>query len=369
MPHEACTTIILHTRDRPEFVIRCLDYYSRHAAQIRLKLVVADGSRPQAWARLAEDLDRLASSHDIELMHCSAETPFAKRLEQALDHVSTPYVLLAADDDFYMLDWIEAAEDLLDGDVTFGVVYGHVLKFELERFVPYSDRVEFSVETTRNPPFRWLEDETTAQRLTELGNPATDLATAGWYALQRTSLLKLIIATAVHADLNPYGLEKLMIFAQAALARTRKLDRIHLARQVNRDEKRPPYGYRAQSATLRKLLDAAASLLVDHAGLQGEAAEELVALTFRGEIAQLERADSKRHLRTLADRIPQLRSLWTRAQTYRPGPWRTSGTAQDARFPPPPEISSDHPAVKIVREAVWCRGKPCPKSPFIVCCS
>lgn len=164
-----------------------------------------------------------------------------RRLGRGLDAVTSPYVILAADDDLYFFDWIKRGVALLDADPSFGIVYGHTMRFALDDFVPYASSVRCFVNPIENPPERWLEAGTARQRLVDVSDTASDLATTGWYAMQRTDQLREIIGLALRRGLNNPMFEKFLIFAQAALGKTRRLDEIFLARQMDVGPPRPPF--------------------------------------------------------------------------------------------------------------------------------
>ena len=44
----------------------------------------------------------------------------------------------------------------LDNNNDYGCVYGHLLKFTLDKFVPYGKIVNFEISKDNNPPNPWL---------------------------------------------------------------------------------------------------------------------------------------------------------------------------------------------------------------------
>lgn len=311
-------------------------------------MIVTDGSDEEQWAAINASTKDQELSRRPTMLHSSYDTPLSERLAEALSLVDTPYVMLAADDDLYFPDWLEAGVSLLDTDASFGVVYGHTVQFEIADYQPFGRLQRFCIKEEKNPPPRWLEGYTVFERLEELGRPETDLATVGWYALQRTDLLKTIVTKSVENNFDGYLMEKFLIFCQAALFRTRMIDRIFLARQTNNREQRPPFSFQKEQAGLARLKQASAQLLTEQAGVAESSAFELVGSFYSGDIAQLKRADSKELLRRLANSLPLVRAAWDATA-------RSVGFhkrhLRDPRFPSAPTISEEHPAVVALARA------------------
>jgi glycosyltransferase domain-containing protein len=338
--------ILVHTANRPWFLLRLLDYYQSVPDVRGIEVVVLDASRDEAAATFERERRRRRYDFPLRVLRRDPSWSIYRRLGFALDSIASPYLILAADDDLYFFDWIPGAIELLDSDPTFGTVYGHTLRFEMDEFVPYGTRVEYFIDPDTNPPNRWLEGETAAERLAELGNPETYPATAGWYALQRTSELRIIVDLAIKHELSDAFFEKFLIFAQAALHKTRRIDRVFLARQCARGEVRAPASFRDSAGQIARLRAACLELLAG-LGFEGRAAEDLFELAHRGDFAEMKRADAKRHLRRIADAVPLLRRIWEWLM-----PKTGAAFELDERLPKPPSIDECQREVAIVRRIV-----------------
>jgi len=301
-----------------------------------IEVIVADGSSSKIWSNLEKAINDNQYRHNIKLLHHDFDTSFLQRLNDAVEMVTTPYVLLAADDDLYMFDWLTEAENLLNANSSFGVVYGHALRFELHRFIPYGKIIKLEIERNRNPPYRWLEGETPTERLKSIGDPTTDLATFGWYALQRTDLLKSILNAARIYGLNNYGLEKLMIVAQAALVRSRQLAQIHIARQVNRQERRAAFSYENEAKTIKSIVDAVEFLVKDHPHFKNRSNREILMIALQGEVRQLKAVHDRRYLRAIADCLPSMHAIWEKYLRFCQS--KNVVDNYDHRFSDPPDI-------------------------------
>ena len=354
MPYCDKVTILIHTKNRPWFLLRLLNYYNETIGSVGINVIILDGSDHERFSIISEELNRRKYSLRTRVLHHSQSSSFSYRMAAALPLISTPYVLLAADDDFYFFDWLKPAVDLLDRDSSYGIVYGHTLRFELECYEPCGKLVRFTFSRP-NPPARWLEGHTPAERLIELGR--SEWATMGWYALQRTEILSIIVNNAKEYHLDGYHFEKFLIFCQTALSKTRMLDYIYLARQINNDEKRPPNSFKVERGSLKNLMDASASILSQYKNLDMESSISMVEHVFRAEISQLKKNDSRRYLRAVGDRFPYLRKLKSRFDRFMRGKRSRSGQSlPDLRFPSSPKIGSDDPRIKDITDAVSCTG-------------
>ena len=350
MPCFEKVTILIHTKNRPGFLLRLLSYYYEKLGQQGIKVLVLDCSNEENFLEITEGLGRQSELSHIHVLHHPPSSSFPVRMTEALRLISTPYVLLAADDDLYFFDWLKPAVDLLNTDSSFGVVYGHTLRFELEEYRPYGRLIKFDFSRP-NPPARWLEGDTPEARLTELGR--SDWTTMGWYALQRTELFSIIVNAAKQSALDGFEFELLLVFCQAALTKTRMLDDIYLARQINQDEKRPLYSYKKERKSLEVLKATAVAILSKYNDSDESAAAIMVEGVFAAELCQLKENDSRRYLRKIADCFPGLRDLkyWFYGALMRER-LVADPLDPDARFPPTPEVGLGHPKIKDIIQAV-----------------
>ena len=345
-------TFLVHTRNRPDFLVRLLDHFDRSVGLDRVNLIVLDGSDEERWRISEREMNARGFAGRIEILHASSTTGFDERLNKGAHMASTPYVVLAADDDLYLFDWLEEAVALLDADASFGTVYGHVLFFELDEYRPHGELLNCYVHPRRSPPIRWLEAPTAKGRLLELADGETEPAVTGWYAIQRTEQLRTILEASRALDLPLELLEYLLIFCQAALGKTRMLDRPFLARQEDRRNRHPFPNPAAFQSSLGRLADYCTELLRREEKMSAAEARQVVEQFFSGTARLVERTHSKRHLRRVADHLPLLRGAWNRLRG-RPATAAATRASHypDRRLPPIPNIDREHPAVKMIEEA------------------
>lgn len=301
-------TILLHTSNRPEFLLRALDYYERIFGGTDIRLIILEASNFECWTQFENEWKRREYSMHIEIIRGKRESPLYDRIAAGLDKVHSPYIMFAADDDFYFYEWIEEGVAILEGDASIGTVYGHTLRFELDRYSPFGDDVRFSIGGPENPPRQWLDAPTPAERVANLASSQLGVATTGWYALQRADQLRTILEIA-----KKYRIEKLFerffVVSQAALSRTHMLDQVYLARQIAPGFAHPPFSFKENAQEINRVIAASIEIFLGIDGIQKEDAVTLVGRSYASELALMKTADRKRHLRRIAAKLPILRLL------------------------------------------------------------
>ena len=346
-------TFVLHTRNRPDFLSRCLDHFEQELGSSGARLVITDGSDPDMWAIVEKSLRERGDFDRYVILHSDPPVSMRDRLAESLARVETDYVALAADDDFYFKDWIAPAAALLDSDGDFSTVYGHALFFYLEGYRAYGEQVECWVHPRTAVPQWWQEHETPAERLQELNRPRQDTAFMGWYALQRTAQLRAIFDLAVRIDLRHEMLEHVITLVQTITGKTRMLDTIFLARQEKREhDHRFPTPQEAERSIL-DLTEACLPLLMERQPMAEADARKLLEGYFAGPRFIYATVHKRRALFWIANRLPIARTIWQRLRGIKPTEALvTADRYPDHRFPPLPKISDDHPLVRRVRANV-----------------
>lgn len=350
--------MVIHTKNQPWFLVRLMEYYNKKLGATGMHIVILDGSDDEHFSIIGRELGNKRYALSMKLLHYPESFSIADRLADALPQISTPYILLAADDDLYYFEWIGPAVELLDADPSYGVVYGHTLCFELDCYAPAGKLVK--IEFSRpNPPARWLEGDTPLERLMELG--MSDWTTTGWYALQRKDLLSDIVMSARRHKLNGYHFERFLIFCQAAMTKTKMLDYVYLARQIC-NGKRRPYSFKKERRGLDRLLDASVEMLSRHPDVDKGRARAMVEDASRAEIDQLRQNDARKYLRATADRFGFLRQMKSHMRTlFKGAALAAVHLHPDNRFPVSPEISLEYSRIADIKELISCaQPMPCP---------
>ncbi|MDP9203382.1 MAG: TIGR00180 family glycosyltransferase [Gemmatimonadota bacterium] len=340
-------TGLLHTRNRPGFLMRAIGYYD---GKIEHPVLVLDASDAEHRERIQSGLLGLRLTYPLQVMLHSASTPMYERLGDALLQVLTPYVMLMADDDLYYTEWMKSAVAFLDSNSSVGTVYGHTVIFQLTSYEPFGALERFLISAP-NPVARWLEQETPAERLLELGKgPWT---TTGWYSIQRTSILREIVSAAQEARLDADMFERTLNLLQPIYGKVVMLDSVYVARQIDPNQCRKPSTFKANEGSLAKLREIGRARLVQHASINTTEAERIVDSTMRAEILQLKRNDArerlcipywKSKLRPIQGLVTSLKGLPQKLSQVDP-------LAPDARFPANPLLTETHTCIQILRSA------------------
>jgi glycosyltransferase domain-containing protein len=297
---------ILHTRNRPDFVERALRYYAK---RFHYPIVVLDGSNEAHFKTLQSVVASCAAipgAPPIDLVHRSEDTPFLQRLDEALQEIAAPYILLMADDDFYFESWADTGIRYLDKHANCSVVYGHTLMFETHAgYQAYgqADRFCFSVP---NPVARWLEGETAQARLTELGRGP--YSTNGWYAMQRRDAFASIVRKAREARFGsllapeaPYGeldmLERMVNLLQPIYGKVVMLDTTFLARQADPAMNRKSNAWRWCAGAMSRLAEIGTDVMVEVTGTKRSEARAVIENALAPEVFALKQHDRRDALR------------------------------------------------------------------------
>jgi len=286
-------TALLHTRNRPEFLMRAISYYNE---KYRHPLFILDASDDDCFEEITSRLTNTKLNFPLEILHHDVTIPLYQRFFDALEKVSSPYVLLMADADLYYQPWIDESIKYLEGHPSCGTVYGHTISFELDSFAPFGDVKRLCIGEP-NPVARWMEHESPIERLEELGmGPWT---TTGWYAAQRTEIFKKIVAAALAAQLNSEDtFERLINILQPIYGKVVMLDSQYLARQVKPPEYRlEPYSYRVNKRDFASLTKIATDALLQVCCIKERQAELIISKTLQPEINQLKLNDFRKSIK------------------------------------------------------------------------
>ena len=309
-------TILIHTANRQPFVQRLLRYYDSVETLRTSCLVVADGSSADHPQALSAGSLKSAVPHEI----LQAPTvPFTRRLQLAMARITTPYVLVAADDDFYFFDWLHGAVERLDRHPDCEAVVGDYLLFTLGAFRAYSDHVSVSEPAGGVLRIPFLEAEAPEERLAEHVRNSAGLITIGWYALQRTATLRAIIDYGLEFELPLLLYERFTVVAQTATGKVHMSQDIFIARQTDAAPGRAaaiaPLGYHGNEAAIQRLLDCTRTFCCERLGWDRQRADAFAALAYANEIAMMRQADRRRWLRDTLNSAPSLRRIVDRVRS------------------------------------------------------
>ena len=201
MTSSAHLTILLPLRDRVPFTHRWLSYAV--TAPLPYRVMIADGGADRTIAgtvaeKKSEGLDAEYVRYPYD---CNYAAYYAK-LADALSRVSTPFVVMADNDDFFIPQGLARAVEFLLAHPDHVACGGQCAMF-------------------------WLAD-TAKERVLGRCRGANDV----FYAVHRTDLLRSHFEAV--RDCNPRDLflmEQLVMFLTAIAGKTRQLDTLYIARQ------------------------------------------------------------------------------------------------------------------------------------------
>jgi glycosyltransferase domain-containing protein len=350
-------TGLLLTRNRPDFLFRALNYYH---GRFHNSIVILDASDDVALKEIRRRLGGAKFSFPVTLLHHDVSGPCMQRLLDGIRDVSTPYVMLMADDDFYYCPWIEEAVGYLETHPACGTAYGHVIIFELDGFVPFG-AIKQICNNKPNPVLRWMEHESPVDRIAELGRGAW--GGNCWYSIQRTQFFRKI-AQQAHAGGFPQDMfERTQSLLQAINGKVVMLDSIYVARQVNMRQPSHGFSYKKNQRAMEVLAELATEALMELQALDRPQAEAIVRQAMRPEIDQLKLNDFRGNLKFeyWKSKMPWAGRL---VRSIKRGLHTLSDAdplAPDARFPTAPVLAETRPEVTLLKEA--CRMPATASSP------
>lgn len=301
-------TIMVHTANRPDQLYRLLRFYAAVPGVEACTILIADGSNSDNIARFDALMRSAPFDLNYVLSRFSPDISFPERLRRACSSVTTDYVMLAADDDFYFLDWVRSAvEDLARRSDTTAIV-GNYLIFGLNSFTAFSDTVSIADGAPERFAIPWLDGDTAEARIGELGANSHGIQTIAWYALHRTETLTRIFDHGADYDLPVLLFERFFTVAQAASGKTHFSPDIFLARQTDanpadRSWRAEPMGLTAQQHGVARLEACAQAFLSEVLGYDSAQSAAMVATAYANEIRMMRQADGRRLLRRIVNRL------------------------------------------------------------------
>ena len=223
-------TILLPLKDRVAFTRRWLSYAASTLQQFRI--LIADGGSDPTVAGLVEE--RKSEGLKIEYLRYPFDSDYAAfyaKLADALSRVTTPFVVMADNDDLFIPQGLTRAVEFLLANPDHVACGGQCAVFWIgglpasnDRDTTYGDAIEWKVSSQ----FSSDVAATAQRRLRERCLGANDV----FYAVHRTELLRSHFEKL--RDCNPRDLflmEQLIMFLTAIAGKTRQLDLLYIARQ------------------------------------------------------------------------------------------------------------------------------------------
>ncbi len=110
-------SIIIPTHNRSKYLERCLHYYKQNLSSI--PLYICDSSKEKNLSEILLGLN---------YEHCPQKS-FVEKVNDTLQKVQTPFVMLCADDDFFTLGGIKSAVEFLQKNAEYSTAHGIYTRF------------------------------------------------------------------------------------------------------------------------------------------------------------------------------------------------------------------------------------------------
>jgi glycosyltransferase domain-containing protein len=312
---------------------------------------IADGSNDRAWTEVAGVIDSYSTALNLEVDHSPPELSALDRVALVMQRCQTDYVLPLADDDFYLPDWLTAAIEVLDREPSVGVVHGHAIFFELDDYAARGALRRYFVHPRQIPPVRWLEAETPAERIALTTDGTYAPSVVGWYALQRTEQLRTILDRALELGIPENLMEYWLVFYQAVLTKTRLLDVIAIARQINSNAFHLAPDRTSASVWLPLLRSEFNDLLKEHQSVPDETASEIVNRYLDGVASEIRWSATRGRLHHMVGKLVGFGTFWRKLRPAFSTAEKAHASYPDARLPKLPKLADDDPAVELIRRS------------------
>jgi len=222
-------TILLALKDRVPFTHRWLAFARAH---LPFKILIADGGSDDTVAALVAE--RKSQGLDVEYVRYPFDgsyTDFYAKLADALSRVTTPFVVMADNDDLFIPHGLESAVEFMLAHPDHVACGGQCALFWVA-----GSGTSMAADRTYGNDIVWKGSsqlfsdvaDSSKRRLLERSQGANDV----FYAVHRTDLLHRHFEAV--RDCGPRDLflmEELVMFLTAIAGKTRQLDTLYIARQ------------------------------------------------------------------------------------------------------------------------------------------
>ncbi|TVT85792.1 TIGR00180 family glycosyltransferase [Pseudomonas sp. H3(2019)] len=120
LPLNELLTVVLVTHNRPAFVRRAVKFYST----LPCRILLLDSS-----THITEGIDGVYPSVDYRHLPQFGYQGLRAKLHYGVQHVTTPYMAFAADDDFIVHDALDASVSFLEENPDYGMCHGYCLMY------------------------------------------------------------------------------------------------------------------------------------------------------------------------------------------------------------------------------------------------
>ncbi len=215
-------TIVIPTSNRPTFLYRLLAYYAD--LDVEFRIIVADSSKFDKQIAPSA-IKRFESRINLDYRISPVETPILGKILSTIQTVETQYVVLNADDDFFVPGTLDQAVDFLETHPDYSLAHGYSLVFTLIS----GGSAHGTIRLLKEYPQRSIEHASGADRLIDhLPNYTTT-----WYSVQRIEQLVSNIKRMGMVGVDGRFSELMTSSLSVIQGKVKKLDRLYMVRQAD----------------------------------------------------------------------------------------------------------------------------------------
>jgi glycosyltransferase domain-containing protein len=227
-------TVLLTLKDRGLYTLRWMNYVNSIA--FPFKILIADGGSDQSVPDMLSDKMRFRNvNYDyVRYPPDKTYTDYYRKVVDALARVRTPFVVLADNDDFYVVETMREAVRVLSANPDYVSCGGEGAHFWVPRSplneckdLLYGKDIEW--KCTRHA--HSVVANTARERLRSQSLSVSDVF---WYDVKRIEEARKQFEMVLHLDLaDLFLVETLVQFLTAISGKTKRLERMYIARQYN----------------------------------------------------------------------------------------------------------------------------------------
>jgi glycosyltransferase domain-containing protein len=223
-------TVLLTLKDRASFTERWMNY--ANSVAFPFKVVIADGGCDPKIPTILSETNRFPNV-DYEYIRYPYDTTYAdyySKIANALGRIRTPFVAMADNDDFYITETMRQAVEFLSANPDYASCGGAGAYFWISPSSATQSDLLYSknIDWKCNAQARSITAKSARERIL---TPAPDV---NYYDVKRTDHAREQFALVCELNLHDLFLVEYAIqFLTAIAGKTKRLDRMYIARQYN----------------------------------------------------------------------------------------------------------------------------------------
>lgn len=214
-------TVLLPTKNRPSFLLRCVRYYC--SQNLPFRLFIADSSNPVVAQETGSALKRYGSFLKLDHKFYDEQTGFEEKISHAIRCIDTKYAVFSGDDDFFIPSTLVSAVSFLEKNDDYSIVHGNSAAFSSKNDA--SNEIDKIWEYEQ----RSIESDNVVNRLID----QFSFFTGTWYSVHKADDLK--------DNWNKLGvLQNIATFNELLFCalgiikgKAKKLNNLYMVRQIN----------------------------------------------------------------------------------------------------------------------------------------